>query len=96
MEILAGFIKTYLNSEMAFGYLPNVRSTIAASVPEWGESIRREFQQVLAERSISAAEYCDMTWVEFESDDALYEYLGKVFDYLFGGGDQVPLPPDEA
>ncbi|MER5867342.1 hypothetical protein [Kitasatospora sp. NPDC002040] len=95
MEIFNGFAKTYLNSEMAFGYLPRVRSTIASSAPEWGESIRREFAQVISERPLSVAQYCDMTWVEFESDDALYEYLGKVFEYLFVGGDQVPLPPDE-
>ncbi|MFE1322653.1 hypothetical protein [Kitasatospora phosalacinea] len=94
MKILCGFIETYLNAELAYGHLPQVRSTIAVSVPEWGESIRREFARALSERPFSVVRYSDMTLLDFESEDALYAYLEGVFDYLFLDGEQAPLPPE--
>ncbi|MFC8721081.1 hypothetical protein [Kitasatospora sp. NPDC057198] len=96
MEALGGFIKCYLNVEVAYdGLMPRVRSTIRMSTPEWGEAIRRELEQALSERPYSVVDYLQMTWIEFESEDALYAYLERVFHYLFAGGEEVPLPPED-
>ncbi|MFD0527971.1 hypothetical protein ACFQ1I_13845 [Kitasatospora arboriphila] len=91
---LAGFLQTYLNVEVAFHHLPRVRSTLSSSAPEWGESIKREFSRVLEAKELSVGQYCETTWVDFESEAELYAYLGKVYRYLFLGADEVPLPPD--
>jgi len=95
MEVLGGFIGTYLSVETAYGIMPQVRSTLRTTAPEWGEAIRREFEQALSGRPYSVVDYLQLTWIEFESEDALYEYLEKVFHYLFTGGEEVPLPSED-
>ncbi|MEV6212760.1 hypothetical protein [Kitasatospora sp. NPDC051914] len=91
---LAGFFQTYLNVEVAFHHLPRVRSTLSSFAPEWGKSIKWEFSRVLGTKELSAERFCDLTFVDFESDDELYAYLRKVYDYLFLDSGEVPVPPD--
>ncbi|MEV8093986.1 hypothetical protein [Kitasatospora sp. NPDC085879] len=91
---LAGFFRTYLNVEVAFHHTPAVRSTLSSFAPEWGESIKREFSRVLETKELSVGQYCEATWVDFESEAELYAYLGKVYQYLFLNAEEVPLPPD--
>lgn len=52
------------------------------------------FDSVLGKWLLSHGEYCDMTFVDFASDDELYAYLRKVYDYLFLDSGEVPVPPD--
>ncbi|MDH6135206.1 hypothetical protein P3T37_004616 [Kitasatospora sp. MAA4] len=64
------------------------------AAPETMEGLRLGFQRLLRERSLSRGEYCDLTFIEFETDAELYEYLQEVYVFLFLKGEQAPRPPD--
>ncbi|MBC56352.1 MAG: hypothetical protein CL814_05400 [Confluentimicrobium sp.] len=56
---------------------------------EWAQRYRANFEHVLAERTLSAAEYEDRTEISFDTDDELYDHLSKLHRYLFFDG---PIP----
>ncbi|MFD7447978.1 hypothetical protein [Kitasatospora sp. NPDC059827] len=91
---LAGFMRQYLNVEMAFSYMDRLKRTISMSNPVWGEELQKWFTQLFAERDLTRGEYCELTWVEFETDEEMYAYLEKVRAYLLLGSEEVPIPPD--
>ncbi|WP_030262774.1 hypothetical protein [Streptomyces sp. NRRL B-24484] len=88
----AGFIRQYLHVETAYAYMPVVLANVKRA--SWADGLRKMFDYVLEKRPLSHGEYCDLTSVDFESDDELYAYLRKVYDYLFLGSGEVPVPPD--
>ncbi|MFE6056194.1 hypothetical protein ACFQ6N_36065 [Kitasatospora sp. NPDC056446] len=49
---------------------------------------------MLTERTMTRGEYCERTWIDFESDEEMYAYLEKVYAYLFLDSDELPVPPD--
>jgi len=55
---------------------------------EWAERFRSNFEHVLAERQLTALEYEDRTEVSFDTDAELFEYLEKIYQYLFYEGPQ--------
>ncbi|WP_431678108.1 hypothetical protein [Kitasatospora sp. KL5] len=78
--------------ETAYAYMPVVLANVRRS--DWADDLRQMFDFVLQERPLSHGGYCDMTFIDFESDDELYAYLRKVYDYLFLDSGEVPVPPD--
>ncbi|MFJ4187503.1 hypothetical protein [Kitasatospora sp. NPDC089509] len=91
---LAGFMRQYLNVEMAFSSMERLKTTISRSNPAWGEDLQRWFTQLFEERDLTRGEYCELTWVEFETDEEMYAYLEKLHTYLFLDQGELPLPPD--
>ncbi|MFG2842792.1 hypothetical protein ACGF12_06400 [Kitasatospora sp. NPDC048296] len=90
---LSSFMQGYLNVEMAGPYyLLQIRRTIR-SFPSY-DALRRSFERMLAEQTMTCGEFCENTWLDFETDEEMYEYLGKIHAYLFLGQGEPPLPPD--
>jgi hypothetical protein len=89
-----GFIQQYLNVEVASSYLDGIKQTVQAAESAWGPSLREEFKNLLTERTMTRGQYCDLTFVEFETDGDMYEYLQKVYDFFFLGRIEAPLIPD--
>ena len=87
------FIGTYLHIEVAYEGLEPTRELIAAMSPEYAESLKEGFEELLRDRELSPGDYDGLTHVEFESEDALYDYLRGVYDFLFQGAQQEPQPP---
>ncbi|MCX4748165.1 hypothetical protein OG455_22070 [Kitasatospora sp. NBC_01287] len=90
----AGFIEQYLNVEVAYYYMDGIKAGIVQSGSAYAEDVRSMLDGLLAERSLSRGEYCDLTFIEFETDDDLYTYLQQVYNFFFLGSEQAPLPPD--
>ncbi len=55
---------------------------------EWAERFRSNIEYVLAKRELTALEYEDRTEVSFDTDAELFEYLEKLYQYLFYNGVQ--------
>ncbi|MFE5583701.1 hypothetical protein [Kitasatospora sp. NPDC056531] len=86
-------MRVYLNVEMANPYyLPRIRRTIRSFRSYDAE--REGFERMLAERRMTRGEFCLNTWIDFETDEEMYDYLAKVHAYLFLDAEEVPIPPD--
>ncbi|MEM7212576.1 MAG: hypothetical protein AAF479_11905 [Pseudomonadota bacterium] len=54
--------------------------------PEFRASIEEKFRRVLENRPLSAQEWEDGNNVDFDDDAELYEYLKRVYLFLFEAG----------
>ncbi|MER7843480.1 hypothetical protein ABTZ03_05955 [Kitasatospora sp. NPDC096077] len=89
---LAGFFESYLNIETA-QYVDRLKQTVTG-LPNWSERLRKLFDELLTERTATRGEFCDHTFIEFETDEEMYAYLEEVRAYLFLGATEIPLAPD--
>ena len=49
-------------------------------------SFKEDFQRVIRDRLITMKEHARLTDIDFETDDELFAYLQKIFDYLYKDG----------
>lgn len=56
---------------------------------QWAERFRSILDHVLAEGQLAALEYEDRTEVSFDTDVEFYDYLAKLYRFLFSDG---PMP----
>ncbi len=87
------FISTYLHTEVAYEALAPTRELLAVMSPQYTDSLKHGFEELLRQRELSVGDYDGMTHVEFSSDEALYGYLRGVYDFLFNGAEEEPRPP---
>ncbi len=52
-------------------------------------TFKDDFQKMIEGRLITMKEHVDLTEVDFETDDELFEYLQKIFDHVYHDG---PVP----
>jgi hypothetical protein len=55
--------------------------------------IEEGLRELLGTRELTTLDWLNMTDVEFESEDELYSYLQKLYDYLFRGSEVLPEIP---
>ncbi|MFJ2190925.1 hypothetical protein ACIOJE_23845 [Kitasatospora sp. NPDC087861] len=89
---LAGFMRMYLSVEVAYSTLASLKGTIRSA--SWCDDVQQRFGRMLAERNMTRGEYCENTWIDFDTDEEMYEYLEKLHAYLFLDQGDFPLPPD--
>ena len=93
-KTIKGFIGSYLSIEVAYdGIESDIRGTIQAFGPTYANSLKEGFEELLATHELSKWDYDGMTYIEFESDEALYEYLQGMYDFFFNGAESAPKPP---
>jgi hypothetical protein len=92
-EELFKFIITYLNEMQAFDVSGYLRPTLHGFSQEYVDSVRNELANIIRTRGLSVADYEQLTDIHFASEEDLYDYLGKMYEYLFADGDQQPAPP---
>ncbi|MFD7447977.1 hypothetical protein [Kitasatospora sp. NPDC059827] len=86
-------MQVYLNVETADPYyLAKTRFTIRGFRSY--DAFRLSFERLLAERSMTPGEFCDHTFIEFETAEEMYGYLAKVYAYFFLDAEEAPIPPD--
>ncbi|GEC07193.1 hypothetical protein SSP24_48480 [Streptomyces spinoverrucosus] len=88
------FIKVYLSLEQAYDTTGYLRPALHAFKEEYVSAVRQGLETVLRTREISVGDYERLTDVEFEDDDALYEYLTSMCQYLFEAREKQPVPPN--
>ncbi|MFD7628294.1 hypothetical protein ACFV7Q_20015 [Streptomyces sp. NPDC059851] len=57
------------------------------------EAVRSGFAQALADESFGPAEYERLTDIEFPDRETLRSYIQAMYDYLFNGAPEQPMPP---
>ncbi|WP_367041371.1 hypothetical protein [Streptomyces sp. Je 1-332] len=90
---LEKFIKVYLNMEQAPDVSGDLRPTLHAFRKEYVDAVNTGLATVLRTRELSVGDYERLTDVEFDNEESLYTYLQKMYEYLFGDGEQQPAPP---
>jgi hypothetical protein len=94
-KTLEGFIASYLSVEVAYdGIEAGIRDTIQSFGPAFASALKEGFEELLATRELSKWDYDGITYIEFESDEALYEYLQGMYDFFFNGAETPPKPPE--
>ncbi|MET9293790.1 hypothetical protein [Streptomyces sp. NPDC003077] len=93
-DTFKGFIKTYLDIDVA--YYPDLRlkETLHSCDDEFVDAVRSGFKDLLRSRSLSPYDWEGLTMIEFEDEDALYDYLNRMYAYLFLGSEDQPFPPE--
>ncbi|MFE5809465.1 hypothetical protein [Streptomyces sp. NPDC056491] len=71
------------------GYL---RPTLLGFKP-FVEAVRSGFSRALADDSFGSAEYDRLTDIEFPDQETLNAYFRAMYEYLFHGGPEQPMPP---
>ncbi|MEU3353623.1 hypothetical protein [Streptomyces sp. NPDC037389] len=87
-------LSTYLSYEMAAetgGYL---RPTLHSFNDAYVEAVQSGLKSILDDRNLTVNDYMAIRDIKFEGEGALYDYLGKIYDYLFGDLAEQSLPPD--
>ncbi|MER5968659.1 hypothetical protein ABT112_02755 [Streptomyces sp. NPDC002055] len=91
---LQKFIRVYLNLEEAYDTGGYLRPTLHAFKHEYVEAVQHGLESVLNTRELSVGDYEGLTDIEFPNEDALYDYLKKMYRYLFEDEREQPLPPE--
>lgn len=86
------FMRTYLHEDVAYDTTGFLRPTVLAFRESFVHGVREGLGKVLREKSLSTGAYERLTAVEFPEDEALYDYLQAIYDYLFGERPVQPSP----
>ncbi|MGW6055365.1 hypothetical protein [Streptomyces sp. NPDC055189] len=92
-EELERFIRTYLNMEQAQDVRGYLRPTLHAFRSAFTDGVRHGLERILRTRELSVGDYERLTDIEFAGENALYDYLHQMHQYLFADRAQQPLPP---
>ncbi|MEU0544682.1 hypothetical protein ABZ319_32890 [Nocardia sp. NPDC005978] len=63
--------------------------------PDFPAKLRTQFAELLQSRWMSADDYEQLTGVSIDSDELLYDFLGRAYRFIFEGEtpDDPPYPP---
>ncbi|MEU2516802.1 hypothetical protein [Streptomyces syringium] len=88
-----GFLRTYLDLERGYEASGDLRPTLLSFSDSYVALIRAGFEQIMSDDSFGPAEYERLTDIEFPDRETLQAYLGAMYNYLFSGAPEQPLPP---
>lgn len=71
----------------------DLRPTLLSFSDSYVDLIRSGFEQILSDESFGPAEYERLTDIEFPDRETLQTYLRAMYDYLFHGAPDQPMPP---
>ncbi|MFE5809462.1 hypothetical protein OG444_08180 [Streptomyces sp. NBC_01232] len=87
------FVGRYLDLVEGYDTSGYLRSTLLGFNEPFVEAVRSGFARALADGSFGPAEYERLTDIEFPDQETLNAYLRAMYDYLFQGGPEQPMPP---
>ncbi|MEU5048289.1 hypothetical protein [Streptomyces sp. NPDC021096] len=80
---LRTFITGYLDLEQGYYVTGSLRRTLHGFNATFTEAVRSGLAEVMVSRELSVEDYDGLTGIEFESEAALYDYLGTMHDLAF-------------
>ncbi|MFD6228282.1 hypothetical protein ACFWFZ_15570 [Streptomyces sp. NPDC060232] len=86
------FVGRYLHLVEGYDASGYLRPTLLGFNEPFVEAVRSGFARALADDSFGPAEY-ELTDIEFPHQETLDAYLRAMYDYLFHGGSEQPMPP---
>ncbi|OCC08744.1 hypothetical protein [Streptomyces sp. PTY087I2] len=87
------FFRVYLDLERGYENTGNLRLTLLSFSDSYVKLIREGFERIISDDSFGPAEYEGLTDIEFPDRETLHAYLRDMFDYLFNGAPEQPMPP---
>jgi hypothetical protein len=93
-DTMSKFIRIALNVDGAAADPPAIKGSMrpgSASEAETEAGLR----ELLQTRELTTLDWIRMTHVDFASEDDLYSYLQKLYDYLFRGSEELPEIPED-
>jgi hypothetical protein len=93
-ERMRGFISATLNIEGAAPYPSAIKDSLRGNSAIRAQ-IEAGLQDLLKTRELTTLDWIKMTYVDFASEDDLYSYLQKLYDYLFRGSEELPEIPED-
>ncbi|MFJ3965859.1 hypothetical protein [Streptomyces sp. NPDC090036] len=87
------FVRGYLSHTEAYDTSGYLRPTLLGFNDSFVEAVRSGFAQLLADASARSVEYERMTDIEFPDEETFRTYLQAMYDYLFNGVPEQPMPP---
>jgi hypothetical protein len=88
------FIRVALNISSGDIYPPAVKNSMRKGSRAEADA-EEGLCELLRTRELSTLDYAKMTHVEFDSEEKLYSYLQRVYDYVFRGAADFPDLPEE-
>jgi hypothetical protein len=93
-EALDKFISVGLHVDGAAPDPPVLRSSMRSGSTAQAE-VEAGLLELLSTRELTTLDWLNMTGVEFDSEDHLYDYVQKVYDYVFRGSEELPEIPKD-
>jgi hypothetical protein len=91
---LTDFIRIALSVDGGAADPDSIKGTWRSGPNPARDEVEAGLRELIRTRELTIRDYDEMTGVDFESEEALYEYLQKLYDYLFRGSEEVPEIPD--
>lgn len=89
---LRDFITVGLGSDGAKD-LSSVRHSFPLYRPEVLASIKENFKALIEERQLTLREFSMINDLDFDTEDDLYAFLQRAYEYLFEDASNPPTPP---
>jgi hypothetical protein len=87
------FINVALSIDGPAPYPSSIKNSLHNGSELHRAAVRKELQELLETHELTTLDWLNMTDVEFDSEDGLYRYLQKLYDYLFCGAEELPEIP---
>ena len=71
----------------------DLRPTLLSFSDSYVGLIRSGFEKIMSDESFGPAEYERLTDIEFPDRETLHAYLAAMYDHLFNGAPEQPMPP---
>ncbi|MFJ3832964.1 hypothetical protein ACIPWI_34175 [Streptomyces sp. NPDC090046] len=85
--------RAHLSLEEGYDVSGYLRPTLLSFSDSYVELIRSGFDRIIADDSFGAAEYGQLTDIEFPDRETLDMYLRALYGYLFNDEPEQPMPP---
>lgn len=92
-QAVKDFIGVGLHIDGGAPYPDAIRTSMRSDATRRNE-VETGLRELLQTRELTTREYFEMTGIDFASEDALYSYLGRMYEYLFRGSEEPPEIPD--
>lgn len=86
------FFSAYLDLERGYEITSELRPTLL-SFSAYVKLVRSGFEEIISDGAFGPADYERLTDIEFPDRETLQTYLRAMYDYLFNGAPEQPMPP---
>jgi len=94
-EAMTDFISIALGIDGGAPYPSSIRSSLNGGSEQHRIAVEAGLRELIKSRELTTLDWIKMTHVDFASEDELYSYLQKLYDYLFRGAEELPEIPED-
>ena len=89
-------LMTFIRAGLSIDGAVTIPELLKKNIPDSAscDEIEAGLRDLIATRALSALDWMRLTYVAFDSDDELYDYLGKLYGYIFRDAAEPSQIPD--